>query len=72
MNLQIAAEIEYGFDGGPKEIFLVRDGMEFRLTKEEWLELQATLDGKREIVHKEIEEGSFYPKSSFVFNRPKS
>lgn len=72
MNLHIAAEIEYGFDGGPKEILLVKDEVEFRLTKEEWLELLATIAGEREILHREIKEGTFYPKSSFVFNKIKS
>jgi hypothetical protein len=72
MNLHVAAKIEYDFGGEPTEIHLVRGDEKFVLNRKEWKEICAVLDGKREILHSEIKEGTYYPEYSIAYNKPES
>ena len=52
-----------------EKLILTKNGVQLELTQEEWEELRATLDCKRETFTSREMDG-YHPKTMFVFNNP--
>ena len=63
--MRCSAEIDYW--DGPKSVKIEKDSVEIELDQNEWKELQATMNGKRESYI--IDEDGYVFKTMYVFNK---
>ena len=68
-GVSVSAIFKHGF-GMELDTLSISDGrgQEIHLSKEQWEEVHATLNGKRKTAHSGIKEGSFYPETYIVWN----
>lgn len=69
--MQVTAVFKHEFGMELKELHITKRGITIELSKDDWKEIQATLQGKRKQASSPFKEGAYYPEEWYVWNNPK-
>jgi hypothetical protein len=69
--MQVAAIFKHGFGMELNELHITKGDVIIKLSGDDWKEIEATLQGKREQASSAIKEGTYYPEEWYVWNNPK-
>ena len=70
--MQVTAVYKHGFGMELDELHITKEGITIELSNDDWKEIQATLQGKREKASSPIKEGTYHPDEWYVWNNPKN
>lgn len=66
--VHVFANYKHDFGMQLESLYLEKDGSRIHLSKEDWNEIQAVMNGKRKRAQTEIKEGAYYPQEMILFN----